>query len=137
MHLAGIICELFPTEAIGTYFSPSKKGESPTGKLFSCYSNLRNALSSVGIIARETRKSSASAVRVETVVVRDDQLDIDDLLLLLEQEDIADKDSLTAAWAETAEHRDKLLESEISTRDYLHKFPVLKDQEGVELVGFE
>lgn len=105
--------------------------------MFSCFSNLQNALSSVGIIARETRKSSGSTVRVETVGVLNNQLDIDEWLLLLEQEDIADKDSLTTAWAETAEHRDKLLESEISTSDYLHKFPVLKYQEGVELVGFE
>ena len=49
-------------------------------------------------------------------------------------EDFADARSV---WTETSEVRDKLLQTDISTAEYLHKFPILCRAEGIELVKLQ
>lgn len=53
-----MIVEIFPTETAETFFTRSMKQQGVTGKLFSSYSNIRNALAEVGIIKRETRRKT-------------------------------------------------------------------------------
>ncbi|CRK98913.1 CLUMA_CG012019, isoform A [Clunio marinus] len=64
-YLAALVVELFPTETIGTYYVPSHKGSSPTGKLFSCYRNLRNTLAQVGLISRDTRNNLQPSTTID------------------------------------------------------------------------
>jgi hypothetical protein len=71
-------------------------------------------------------------------VVLEVTLDTNDVaaaMELLEREECGELDEISPAWAATSDTRDKLLQSNISTADYLHKFPVLKERYGVELVS--
>ena len=127
--------EIFSTEVAGTYYSPPSKGAVPIGKLYSCYTNLRNFLASVGLIARETRNSGISAqVVLDPNPVLSDEAD--ESLKALQQDSLENFTDIRSAWTETAHFRDNLLSTDITTAEYLHKFPVLSHAEGFELVSY-
>lgn len=135
LYLGGLIVAIFETEAIGTFYSPSKKGDAPTGKLFSSYSNLRNALASVRLITRESRKSQGNVTILETVEIVTEP-DVEEAMKILEKDKFENLEEISSAWSRTSEARDSILTSDISTSDYLRKFPIMKDVQGVELVSF-
>jgi hypothetical protein len=94
-NLSKLIVEIFETEIAETYYSPSAKGKVPTGKLYSSYSNLRNSLASVGLIARESKTSHVSSVPVHQNPISNEDPDTNEVLSALEQDDlenIEDKD---------------------------------------------
>lgn len=133
IHLAEIITQIFETETAKTYYNPPSKGKVPTGKLFSCYSNLRTALSSVGLIARETRKSSSN-LRNETTEPIEIAREIVDAQAVIESINFEDFDVLLEAWKLTLSEREKILKTTISTSDFLHKYPYLTEPLGYQLV---
>jgi hypothetical protein len=53
---------------------------------------------------------------------------------LVESSEVEYDDTLIIAWEGTAKEREKLLQSNISTADYIDRFPCLKDYTGYELV---
>jgi hypothetical protein len=132
LHLAQLIVEVFPTEAAGTYYIPSEKSRNPTGKLLSSYSNLRQILASVGIIARDPRHSSNSSIQEVLVPT----VEIIDATTLIESDAFESEEQLIDGWKLTHESRQKDLKSTISTSDYMGRYPFLKQLNGYELVSF-
>ena len=107
--MAKLIVEAFETEAAGTYYTPSRKGGVPTGKLYSCYSNLRNSLASVGLIARETRNFALSSVQVATDQFVEPLKDAHEGLNALELDNFEHFADVRSVCTETSKLRDKLL----------------------------
>jgi hypothetical protein len=132
IHLANLITTLFPSETSGTYYTPSYRGQVPIGKLFSCYSNLRNSLASVGMIARETRKSNP------VLNVKEEQLSDSeeiDKLGIVKSTNFDNVDIFFDAWKISIKKRELLLAKSTSTSEYLASFPYLKEPLGYKLVG--
>ncbi|CRK98912.1 CLUMA_CG012354, isoform A [Clunio marinus] len=133
-HLTGIIVKVFPTEIPGTFFISSYKGKVPTGKLYSTYLNIRNALVDVKIITRERRSRREPSLSLdETDESTTDHLE--NSFRVIESENIGELNTINSAWDKTYDERQKLLGStEFSTSNYVGKYPFLRDPQGY-LVG--
>lgn len=134
-HLSSLIVTIFPTEAEGTYFIASKKGSSPSGKLVSMYSNLRNMMASVGLIARDKRNSTNETSILDQSNIVELTVDEVNAQEYIEGNNFEDRESMKEAWQITSEGRDKFLQTNISTSDYLKKYPCLMELDGYELVS--
>ena len=133
IHLKQIITEAFPSEAQGTYYAPPSKSKNPTGKLMSSYSNLRNILADVGIITREQSRSSHSLSVLETAELTTQEIPASEIVSAEEWED---EEKIKDAWGLTYERRQEDLKSNISTSDYMGRYPYLLQPKGYELVSY-
>jgi hypothetical protein len=90
-------------------------------------------MSAVGIIAREARTSnlntSVSAAANNILTVEEV-----DAMTTVEGTDFEDFELLSEAWNLTFESRDEMLKTQLSTSDYMNKFPFLSQPLGYELV---
>jgi hypothetical protein len=59
---------VFTTETSGTFYVAASKGKTPTGKIVSCYSNLHNSLSQVGIIAHFEASLDKKMIKLLNVI---------------------------------------------------------------------
>ena len=130
--MAVIITQVFPTEVSGTYYVSSSKGKNPLGKLLSCYSNLRHSLAEVGLIDRESRRSLSNTLPIEPF---QQDANVFDAQNVIESEEW-NEDQLFEAWEFTHKKRQKDLKSNISTSEYMGRYPSLKQPRGFKLVSF-
>lgn len=131
IHLAGLIIDVFPTEAIGTYYVPPSKGKNPSGKLMSCYSNTRHLLADVGILVRDVRQRNVQN-DLEIYEVQPEELNADEII---QADEWGDEEQLKEAWKLTYQLRQDLLKTNISSADYLGRYPFSKQPNGYELVS--
>lgn len=91
-------------------------------------------MASVGIIAREQRKSTNNTSNLDESSII--QLTVDEVNAqeYIEGNDFGDREAMKEAWQMTSAGRDKLLLTNISTSDYLKKYPFLMEPDGYELV---
>ncbi|XP_037952440.1 uncharacterized protein LOC119682936 [Teleopsis dalmanni] len=116
------ICEVFPGEVATTYYQKFCQGRHAHGKLHDAYNNYRTSLAAAGLIVR--RSKSKTRV-VET-------LDLDrDLQQLSTDIDIK---RCQQPWKKTSDYRIQLLNSTISTSDYIKTCPVLEQCNAYELI---
>lgn len=90
----------------------------------------------VGIISRESRKSKESSITTSATLPIVVPADIDYFMEKIQADQWDDFDDLQNSWNATIDARENLLKTDISTFEYLHKFPVLLEQEGHRLVKY-
>ncbi|XP_058974353.1 uncharacterized protein LOC109613788 isoform X2 [Musca domestica] len=127
--LAESIVHIFYTELASAYFLPSEKGCIARGKLWSAYNNKRTSLRSDGIISRRPRKDLK---RKANVSLPSEAESIEYLT-----ENTSDLSTIILKWQETHAYRRNELKGNISTFEYISKYPVLQGNNGIKLTTLD
>lgn len=151
--LSKAIQDLFPTENLGTYFTPYQAGNESNlkrcarGKLYDKYNNIRRAFRSVGLIPKKRKFYDSSNDSTEsgtflwgcvnwliciTNLFVDHQEDCESVSWL--EHCIEPWTDVCQKWDQTFLYRKKLLKTDIEPQDYFNTFPALKQPLGYSLV---
>lgn len=97
---------------------------------------MRNMLAECGMIARETRrrKDETPPLTRAEAEAENSEPDLLEAIEVIEQDDLDDRHLLETAWALTVQYRQKLLTTDISTSEYMNRYPCLRDMAGYRLV---
>lgn len=91
-------------------------------------------LAEVGLIARESRRNNSLDHDNEIDVSEIEDPDLIRALAFVEGNDYEDPALVSAAWSTSFEERQKLLKSNVSTSDYMNRYPCLRHPMGYQLV---
>lgn len=128
--LAQQIVEIFPNEAVETYFMPCKPKQLARGKLWDAYNNLRTKLSAAGLIQRRPRITNTIS---KTITINESvEKEIDWNVI---QNNNGDWNCVLEIWKATFQARKGELNGDISTASYFEKYKVLQEPNAYELVS--
>lgn len=65
LYICNIICELFPNQISGTYYTIGCQGQRASGKLYDAYTGYRKKLSKCGLITRNSKARQAQSVHLQ------------------------------------------------------------------------
>ncbi|XP_073830005.1 uncharacterized protein isoform X2 [Musca autumnalis] len=127
--LAESIVQIFYTELASAYFLPAVNSCIARGKLWSAYNNKKTSLSADGIISRRPRRELK---RKPTAPFSSEADSIQYLT-----ENTSDLPTIILKWKETHLYRRNELKGNISTFEYISKYPVLQGNNGIHLTALD
>lgn len=130
------IVQLFPGEICQTYYIPADNKFQTKGKLRDAYNNYRTSLAKLNQITRRVRRKPLEPADPNTLLSNISNKNIDkekDLEFL--HKFVEPRESICKAWQSTFEQRFNILESSVSTLEYIETFPALVQPKGHELVS--
>lgn len=139
VKLSHIIITIFnkDTESASVYYSPAEFGHPAKGKLFNAYFNKKNSLSQAGVITRRklsNNKGQTQVASTDNQLLDDTELEIQSHIVFLTK-NIVPWEKVVESWERTIHKRMQILDTNISTKEYLEKFPCLTEPNSFELVS--
>lgn len=131
----------FPGESEGSYYIPSDKDDSASGRLYSSYRFIREELAGAGIITKRAlvrkKKNVELASVVETGVTATNENVID---VSISMDYLAmhtdNKEEINQHWCNSRLERFVLL-NKTTVNDYIEKFPILSMADGFEWLNLD
>lgn len=135
-----ISTKIFPGEPQSSWFVPAQNSKVAKGMLYSAYQNLRTLLSKHDLIKRRTRQIKTNVnltvSSIRTLDASSSNVEIDEKFRFI-QSSVLPLNELIDAWRVTHSLRmDLLNDPELSTSQYINKFPILSESNGHEVVFF-
>lgn len=136
-HLLSTIIstKIFPGQQQGAWFTPAQNGKVAKGMLYSAYVNLRTFLSKHKIIKIRPRQIKTNVV-MTSVLTDESSVEIVERFQFI-QSNVLPFNELVDAWKVTHLLRmDLLNDPELSTSQYINKFPIFSESNSHEVVIF-
>lgn len=145
INLSKLIVQLFPRELLGTYYIPAVKSQPAEGKLCNAYQNYKADLRESELVPKRAKASTSRGTFFYFIsfqfyqwkwflVEKSIQLAAKSEAFKIILEEFEDFDRIVETWNFCYEERQNLL-TELSTFEYVRKFPAFNLANGYELVS--